>query len=161
MGDVWNRRACRETAGLVIENYLRRLDGRVNRTVKSIVDPRRVIRPVNPHYFEYVYLSATDETHRPVDGAYAETPRSELLRINHYHYKSEEEFLLKSTSTRADGYPRPPVSPDYLEHLRNEEAKTGQVDHTILRYVSALSAALKTSARPGNSHITRYFGVIR
>ena len=59
------------SAGLVIERFVRRArTGWVrNRRVKSIVDPKRAVRPIGPHFFEYT------------DGAHAVTENHEPVRV--------------------------------------------------------------------------------
>jgi hypothetical protein len=80
--------------GLVIENYLRRgTVERRNRIVKSIVDPARVERPGNePHYFRYHDMGrAVSEQKQPIQGSMTETLSCDLLRVNHYITRSQEE----------------------------------------------------------------------
>jgi len=87
--------------GLVIENYVRRRRyGRHARAhVKSIVDPTRVERCRNSHWFEYRNGAvAVDENHEPVEDAPPHTRNAmslSRLRINHYLVKSEEEYRTK------------------------------------------------------------------
>jgi hypothetical protein len=141
--------------GPVIENYLRTIeqpDPTMN--MKSIVDPTRVTTSVSAHHCAYPYMSAVDENHFPVDGHTLVAPSFERLRLNHYHSKSEEEFVAKFERWRAIGS-RPSASTrrfrswsgdiptaDDLERLRKEE-ENGASDETILMFLPALREALR------------------
>jgi hypothetical protein len=90
--------------GLVTESYLWRSDddARRNRHVKSIVDPRRAVRPMSPHHFR-VRGRFVDERHRLLTGPCIHgAPTRRLLRINHYWSKSREEAERKVRRPRAD-----------------------------------------------------------
>ena len=125
--------------GLVIESYLEHTrNPRARLTVKSIVDPRRVVTCDNPHYCKYEGGElAVDEQKRPIEGpeyALTDSPSRSLLQVNHYWTKSEEEFRDKLGRRQAAGTGglRKPVAPRAGE-VRNE---------AILRYVPALKEAL-------------------
>jgi hypothetical protein len=88
--------------GLVIENYLRRrrYGAQAKAHIKSIVDPARVEKCWNAHWFHYLDGALpVDENEQPLDdadGAITKTkPSLSRLRINHYLIKSEEEFRVK------------------------------------------------------------------
>lgn len=88
--------------GLAIENFNMRAkpDYYINRHVKSIVDPSKVIGPIGSHIF---HLSGdfVDELRRPLHfgpphGYFEEmTPSHDILRINHYHVRSREQYNRK------------------------------------------------------------------
>ena len=134
--------------GLVIENYLRRTDNeQANRHIKSIVDPRRAEGPGgNPHFFRYRDGSAVDETGAPVEGppfSFTESVHFDLLRVNHYYTKSEQEFKDKLAKPKAHG-------PEYQVPVADEQRLDRQIatlneveDRTILRYLPALREALE------------------
>jgi hypothetical protein len=130
-------------AALVTESYTHRnRNPMARRVIKSIVDPRRTVTCVNPHYFTYTEGLAVDERKRPIEGPdfamTTETSR-ELLRINHYGSKSEEEQRAKLGRRRADtGEFRAPRDPRFGD----------EPDEAILMYVAALKEAL---ARAQNS----------
>ena len=129
--------------GLVIENYLRRIeqpDPVMN--MKSVVDPTRVAASVSGHHCVYPYMSAVDENRFPVDGHTLVPPSSERLRLNHYHYKSEEEYVAKFERWWAIGRRRPIPTAQDLEQLRKKEAEEGVTDDTILMFAPALREAL-------------------
>ena len=88
--------------GLVIENYpLRGPDDHPgNRLAKSIVYPRSTLDVVTPHYFR-LRGTPVGEDGLP-RGLAIRDATTELLRINHYYAKSEEEFRRKTA--RPDAY---------------------------------------------------------
>jgi hypothetical protein len=137
--------------GLVIESYLRRVeqpDPIMN--MKSVVDPLRVIRFLSAHHCGYPYLSAVDENHVPVE-RHTLIPRSfARLRLNHYHFKSEEEYVAKFERWRAIGRRRHIPTEQDLERVRKDEDENGVTDETILMYLPALREALVAheQARP-------------
>jgi hypothetical protein len=98
-------------AGLVTENYVRRTDRwSHNRSIKSVVDPRRVRNFCIAHFFVFNDEPhvAVDENHRPIEGrpgspyGITDEVSFERLRVNHYVTKSEEELRRKLARVRAD-----------------------------------------------------------
>ena len=134
--------------GLVIESYLRRTDNQqANRHVKSIVDPRRAQGPGgNPHFFRYRDGNAVDETGAPLEGppfSFTESVHFDLLRVNHYYTKSEQEFRDKLAKPKAHG-PEYQVPVIEQERLARQIATLNEVeDRTILAYLPALREALE------------------
>ncbi|HTW41524.1 MAG TPA: glycosyltransferase family 92 protein [Solirubrobacteraceae bacterium] len=160
--------------GLVIERFVRRArTGWVrNRRVKSIVDPQRAVRPVGPHFFEYVDGAlVVTEAHEPVrvierrawtrrmrrglvrlplveTDPYAVRHSSvkrvsvERIRLHHYAVRSREEFEQK---TARHGCSR--MAPRYFSyHDRNEVH-----DPALLSYAGEVRARL---AAVGDEHGT-------
>jgi hypothetical protein len=128
--------------GLVIENYTRRLGLERQRTkvVKAITDPERVVRVGNvAHYFIYQDgVKAVNERKEPVRGEFSDSPSVELLRINHYFTRSQEERDRKLAAPRMDdGKPKNLEGVEKRDRRLNEEP-----DQTILRYAPALREAL-------------------
>jgi Glycosyltransferase family 92 len=129
--------------GLVTENYRWRGpdDHPGNRLAKSIVYPRRTLGVVSSHYFR-LRGTPVGEDRRP-RGAPIRDATTELLRINHYYAKSEEEFGLKTASPDADtgtlvakGFSSPPAA------VRDE---------TILQFAPQLRAMLSNRVAKGDS----------
>jgi hypothetical protein len=89
--------------GLVTESYPMRSrdDDPSNVLVKSIVYPRMALNAHSAHTF-LLRGSAVGEDGAPVPTAFREPATVDLLRINHYYAKSEEEFRRKSATPRAD-----------------------------------------------------------
>jgi hypothetical protein len=127
--------------GLVLANFASRLHApNPNRSVKSIVDPARVIGRVNEHWFEYADGErAVDEHEQPLD-TWTRDLTFDLLRINHYFTKSEDEALLKFSRPQAGGgHLRNKIR---REGLRRRNEEFGRPDHVIQRYLPALEASL-------------------
>jgi hypothetical protein len=133
-------------AGLVVENYTRRLglERPRSRIVKSIVDPERAVKVgSNAHHFVYRDGgTAVDERRRPVRSEASETPSIELLRINHYFTRSQEERERKLAAPRVDDG-RPKRRENVERRDRNLNAER---DDTILAYAPALREALGLAA---------------
>jgi glycosyl transferase family 92 len=129
--------------GLVIENYVHRLeDPEPNRAVKSIVDPARVERRRNAHAFAYLEgARAVDEQGDEFDDWVAEHDSTELLRINHYMTKSEEEAAQKFARPQAGtGKLRPALT---VKGLRRFNERYAVPDEVILRYLAPLREELE------------------
>jgi hypothetical protein len=132
--------------GLVIETYRRRLglDRPRNRVVKCIVDPTAVIAVgFSVHYFRYGPRGlAVDELHRPYRGETTESLSVDLLRINHYFTRSQEERERKLAAPRVDnGKMKNREGVEERDRRLNEEP-----DDTILAFAPALRAALGLEA---------------
>lgn len=85
-----------EHGGLVTANYTRvskEYDVKVNRHIKSIVNPRQVLYVNHSHYAIYNKGSGVTENFEPVIGPFTKFHSSSKVRINHYFTKSEEEYL--------------------------------------------------------------------
>jgi hypothetical protein len=128
--------------GLAIESFVRRceLQKPRNRIVKSVVQPSQIADlGRDPHYFRYVDgRRAVTENKEPLRGSLTQSVSVDLLRINHYMTRSQEERDLKNTG------------PDVLKGGRRHLPKAGERDKvlndeedtTILRYAPALREAL-------------------
>jgi Glycosyltransferase family 92 len=128
--------------GLTIENYVRRceLDKPRNRIIKSIVQPHQVADLGNdPHFFRYLEnRRAVTENREPIRGSLTESVSVELLRINHYMTRSQEERRKKN------------AGPDVLRGGRRHLPKAAERDKmlndvqdtTILRFAPSLREAL-------------------
>jgi hypothetical protein len=79
----------RKPPGLVIESYLMRRPA-VDRSIKSIVDPKEALVSVTPHHFVYDGRLAVNEDRYPVRGPITPRPSLARLRVNHYETKSLE-----------------------------------------------------------------------
>jgi hypothetical protein len=124
--------------GLVIENYVEVVEEA--RTIKSIVDPRRVVDLLTPHHFRYSDGLAVDENQYPITGPATTYASMARLRINHYHTKSREELRAKYAMPRPDtGNMRPDRQVDRV--LKWQE-RYGRPDAAILRFAPAVREAL-------------------
>ena len=131
--------------GLVLANFNSRLHSpEPNRSVKSIVDPTRVERRVNEHWFEYANgESAVDEHEQPLE-SWTRDLSFDVLRINLYFTKSEDEALVK--------FGRPQAGGGKLrgklrrEGLRRRNEEYGRPDDVIQKYLPALEESLAATA---------------
>jgi hypothetical protein len=137
--------------GLVIERYVRRTGRyRINRHIKSVVDPAQVRCFCKPGFFMFFEGETVDERHRPVGGPpYGATAEVsfELLRLNHYTTRSEEEYRRKLARPTPDVTVYDPARLD--EHrIALMLSRLDEVgDETIQAYAAPLRAALE--AAPG------------
>ena len=137
---------------LVIEAYTRvraNYQHPINKHIKSIVQPTKVLGINNPHYcFYYGNKTAVDEKHCSIgspsnihncNNAFTENNSVEKIRINHYHTKSEEDYIAKIKRGYSDrtGEQRPSV--EYSEINFNEETTE---DRVILKYLPELKQKL-------------------
>jgi hypothetical protein len=139
--------------GLAIENYTRRLrlDRPRNKAVKSIVDPEHTVRVGHvSHYFIYADGGrAVDENFQPLHGHASEEVSVELLRINHYVTRSQQEREVKLTRLGADtGLPV-----QKLETVGERDRRLNEeVDEILVPYGRAVRAAL--AAREAGSPLS-------
>ncbi len=89
--------------GLVMENYPMRArdDHPPNGLVKSIVYPRATLGAQTANYF-FHRGNPVAEDGAPALRRIREPATADLLRINHYYAKSEQQFQRKSVTPRAD-----------------------------------------------------------
>jgi hypothetical protein len=89
--------------GLVLENYpMRARDNHSsNALIKTILYPRMALRAWNANYFR-LRGNPVAEDGSPGLWMTREPATADLLRINHYYAKSEEEFQHKAINERAD-----------------------------------------------------------
>jgi glycosyl transferase family 92 len=128
--------------GLVLANFSSRLHlPEPNLAVKSIVDPARVTLRVNEHWFEYADgAPAVDEHQRPLEHWRREELTFDVLRINHYFTKSEEDAMRKFDRPQAGGGKlRPELK---LRGLRRRNDLYGRPDHVIQEYLPKLEESL-------------------
>lgn len=77
-------------------------DHKLNRYVKSIIDPRRVFSVIGCHEAARIFGRAADSHGVPVKKSFRDRePQQDVIRINHYAVKSYEEFLEKRSRGRA------------------------------------------------------------
>ena len=80
---------------------------RLNRHVKSIVDPRRVFTMIGCHEAAKISGYIADSHGEPVRKNFRErVPQQDIIRINHYAVRSYEEFIEKQARGRASGTQR-------------------------------------------------------
>jgi hypothetical protein len=134
--------------GLAIENFTRRcaIDKPRNRIVKSIVRPDCVAEiGKDPHYFRYREgVHAVTERKQLLKGSLTEDVSVDLLRINHYITRSQEERDAKNVGGNAwEGGKRDLPKAKERDKMLNDEEDT-----TILRFAPALREALGMPPAP-------------
>jgi hypothetical protein len=129
--------------GLAIENYTRRLgfERPRNRLIKSIVDPKRTLRAGHiSHYFVYSDgQRAVDENFQPIRGHATEQVSTDLLRVNHYFTRSQQERDLKVKRLGA-GTGLPLQNPEGV--AERDRRLNEEVDEILVPYGRAVRAAL-------------------
>ncbi len=137
--------------GLVTENYLRRSDDEdARRMAKSIVDPSRVERCGDPHFFLYKEGSAVDELGAPVPYGRTKPATWEKLRLNHYWTRSLEEARRKLSRRRPT---TGAIRKAALRRLEESDQSLNAVpDETILPYLPELRRRLAARAQPESSN---------
>jgi hypothetical protein len=122
--------------GLVIENYLMRVESVRNRFTKLIVDPAQVDYCHGAHHFIFHSLLAVDENHYPTQGSHTKSTSFSRLRVNHYVTKSDEEARTKLGRPEEWKHSLAWRSTNLEDRFPQEE------DRTITSYIPALRAAL-------------------
>ena len=95
----------RQPSGLVLENFTGCLhQDQARMHVKCLLRPERVSRVVDPHTFEFSHSGyCVDENRFPILNAIG--PYTERLAvINHYHFKSQQEYEVKTAKGRSDAF---------------------------------------------------------
>jgi hypothetical protein len=127
----------------------------VDRSIKSIVDPKEALVCVTPHHFVYDGRLAVNEDRYPVRGPLTPRPSLARLRVNHYETKSLEEWRAKVERIQANVVgspdPRNPISRQAVGVDRAfdfDAAATGYSlrDETILKWAPAVREALAANA---------------
>lgn len=121
--------------GLVIENYLRRAPKSFMLNIKSIVNPRLVVNFSSPHYPNYKYGGYNvNEKGKKIFSSFDYNKSTDIVCINHYFTKSEEECRLKFEKGLATHKGKRSWSDFYFRD------KNDEFDDTILRYLDELKS---------------------
>jgi hypothetical protein len=127
------------TEGLVIERFTERPADQFdpNRHIKSIVRLQEIEQILGtPHWFD-LRRGTIGEDGVLLRGPLSSKPQHSLLRINHYHTKSREEYLRRIARGRAD----------HTEHRSPEEFDAYQMrevhDTSILRFLPELCERMR------------------
>jgi hypothetical protein len=129
----------RKPEGLVLENYVERLDSPASRTIKTIVDPPHVTGCIGAHSFRFDRLGAVDENQFPTFAGLTKSVSFSRLRINHYLTKSVEEY-----QGRAKGRVR---GRDFDPKRVHMWEQAGERDLVIQQYLPALRRRLALPLR--------------
>lgn len=138
----------RRPAGLMMESYLHRYPDHAkgwHQVIKCLVDPARIQAVRDPHRFQPVPgHHLVNEQHLPVPPGANRVVRScTRLQLNHYFFKSKEEWdakLSRGRADRADAEGRYPAT-----YFDDQARHATQLDRHILRFAPGVRTAL---ARP-------------
>jgi hypothetical protein len=129
--------------GLLLRNFSSRLHlPEPNRSVKSVVDPDRVVQRMNEHWFQFRDGESTvDEHHEPLESWQRPGDLTfDVLRVNHYFTKSEEEAMRKFDRPQAGGGKLRGVLK--VEGLRKRNERFGRPDEAIQQFLPELEREL-------------------
>jgi len=132
--------------GLMIENYTRRLplDDQANFHIKSIVKPARTLHAASPHSFIYSDgCCAVTPDHIPVAASFSPAC-VDKIRINHYFFRSQEEFEDKIKRGRADT--NAPELRHHIETFTNQLNAEHAEDRCAQKYLEELKTLLKADS---------------
>lgn len=130
--------------GLMIENYTGRLelDCAVNYHIKSIVKPDCTLRSTSPHSFAYrPGCFAVNPDGVPIATAFS-PPCHDRIRINHYFFRSQEEFEEKIKRGRADT--DAPGTQHRIEEFDRQMNAEHEQDLSAHKYLDKLKALLRS-----------------
>jgi vacuolar-type H+-ATPase subunit F/Vma7 len=87
--------------GIMINNYIL-CEGKQNQHIKSIIRPNQVIKFKDPHHVKLKNPNKYVDPHkREISGPFNKKPTLDIIQINHYWGKSEEEHYIKRDRGRA------------------------------------------------------------
>ncbi|MDR2695550.1 MAG: glycosyltransferase family 92 protein [Deltaproteobacteria bacterium] len=128
--------------GTQLENYVLALDSKYwRRHIKSFVWPQAVTGVWNPHFaLPLDGRQTVNERHEPVTGAFNNDFSAEFGQINHYYYRSWQDYHEKLLRGMADGGRH--AMPEKINPPRGDVPDTG-----ALHFVPALRAMLAREDR--------------
>lgn len=132
--------------GLQIESYTQRLplSEPVNFHIKSLVKPASTLGAVNAHSFAYhPGCWAVNPDRMPISSPFS-PPCHDRIRLNHYFYRSREEFEEKMRRGRADTN-----TPDMLRRIEQFEAQEKaehDLDLCAQKYLERLKTLLRADS---------------
>ena len=133
-------------SGLILENYLYRGSEieEANKHIKTIVNPRVVRQWSNPHFPVYSngYYNLSQDGKIIHQAFYPEKSYSPL-RIHHYFYKSEEEFMVRLKRKKADINISDKELKEHIERSLKNSATFNQIyDKSALKFVPRVKEEL-------------------
>ena len=122
----------------VIDRFTNRAK-KVDRHIKTIANPRKINFFVNPHYAIYfIGCYSLNENAKVFSGPFNDERTAEKICINHYHFKSREEYSIKVNRGSADGT----RGKDYRFFESVDKDSNDEFDDGILKYRDARRDAL-------------------
>ena len=134
--------------GLVMENYKIRAEDNygVNKHIKTICNPRVTIEfrdyPHCPIYMEPYHC--VNEYGIYIKGPFFENSTCDKIRINHYHFKSKEEYILRKSKGRPDKIAPIPSKESIEKHFMQYDPSLSKVyDPIVDKYIDELNKRCK------------------
>jgi tetratricopeptide (TPR) repeat protein len=127
----------------MIEDYTRRLplDHRDNHHIKSIVKPASTLHALSPHHFAYREgCGAVNSNYLPISSPFGPAC-ADTIRINHYFYRSQEEFERKIKRGRADT--NAPELRRSIATFEHQQSAAHHEDLSAAKYLEKLKTLLK------------------
>ena len=130
--------------GLVTANYMRVNEGydprnkipRSDRIIKSIIQPPYVSKFINPHFAIFKGgLRTVNENFEPIFGSMSSYCSKNKIQLNHYHFKSKDEYIKKCKRGAAD-------TNKYVYDEKDINFIRTLNDYAIQKYMPKLKAAL-------------------
>lgn len=124
--------------GLLTEQYPKcEFEASASSSVKSIVNPRSVLKVYNPHFALHVLGSKViNAAGKNMHGPYTK-PSFDSIRLNHYYTKSYEEHVKRIEKGKADGNNSAKVVEYLPEYWSCDE------DDAIKKYIPALKLKMQ------------------
>ena len=119
--------------GFVLENFTESMGFSCH--IKSIVQPDKTSHPLSPHHFAYSSGYCVNEDTFPIIGPFS-YPIGSVVQINHYYYKSQQEYeekIKRGCATPLKGGKNRTLQ-EFYDHLK----KKTHYDATILRFLSKI-----------------------
>ena len=127
----------------MLERFTRRCS-EVNKHTKAITNPRRIKFFQNPHFATYYEGTfAINENGETFGGAFNEKKTADKIAINHYHYKTREEYAVKVNRGSPTGY----SGKNFAAFDEGDKTANELFDDEILKYRDARLAALNAAAK--------------
>lgn len=130
-------------SGGILKNYTQSLG--LDPHIKSIIRPQAVAKPLSPHHFQFIdKFYCVNEDGIPIN-SYHSYPIGDKIKINHYYYKSQQDYEAKierGFATQMRSIDRRSMEPFFLQL----DQKTVTDEH-ILRFVPKLENFKKENLR--------------
>ena len=142
----------RRPATGVTGSYTRSLG--LHHHVKSLVQPRWTLKPVSPHHFAYAEgRFCVNEDRVPVPAA-SSYPVAEKIRINHYFYKSQQDFEEKMRRGLATAVRD--ATGRTLEDFYRQSRQSGVPDTAIAPFLPARKSLSRLPPKELAAVVTQY-----
>ena len=138
----------RKSSGSVIKKFRKSLG--LNEHIKSIVQPKKVIKPLSPHHFQYTDSFCVNEDFVCIP-SHCSYPIANKIVLNHYYFKSQQEFeekIARGLVTKMHHTVRSLQA--FYDHIHQQET----IDLRALKLLNELSPLLNVSVESMSDRIT-------